>query len=207
MMHENRKKLSPAAVFWLSSILSIVILSIVISIALTVQKNRIEDSSVNFYIASDCEEGEGAHFIYNGTRYIRLLNNEERFFDWIPKETDTTKGIKTETLTAYALEDDINSYIFEVQVFLFDNYYCYSEAMSFPAEDELPDSIIAYCGAERIRIEDITVISLLINNPKKTEELLKAFFSDTFDNNELELYADWDDFPLMKCLMHKTRDS
>ncbi len=111
-------------------------------IVLTGQKSIIEKTSVDFHIALDCEEGEGGQFIYNGTKYVRLWDYE-KLSGWIHKNADTTKGIKTETITAYALEDDINFYVFEVQVMFFDNYYCYSEKMKFPAEDELPESIIA----------------------------------------------------------------
>lgn len=198
-MHKHRSKLTPAVVFLLSSVFAIIVLFFVIFVALTVQKNRIEESSADFHIALDCKEGDGGQFIYNGTKYVRLWD-DEKLSDWIPKNTDTTKGIKTETITAYGLEDDINSYVFEVQVLFFDNYYCYSEKMIFPTEEELPDSIIAYCGEKEIRIEDDFVIDALINEPEKTEELLKTFFPENFNQNELSLYADWNDFPLMKCL-------
>ncbi len=60
--------------------------------------------------------------------------------------------------------------------------------------------LLACFDDNEIRIEDASIVSLLVNKSKNPEELLKAFFSENFNQTELILYAIWNDFPLMKCL-------
>lgn len=167
-----------------------------VAIGNCVQKNTIEKNSAAFPVATDCKENEGGIFIYNGIKYSRI--DHVVFKDWIPKETDPKKGVKTKTLTAYGIEDDINSFVFEVQVVFFDNYYCCSENIVFPEETDLPDRILLYCNGSEIIITERDMIGILISMSDDSIELLKQYFPDINDQSSIEIYADWYGFPLMK---------